>query len=70
MFIYSHDKAKKITKKVKSNGTKLGVTRVSNGYRGIKYWYDSNGKEIASKTTTNTYPNAEAAKQAAKELKQ
>ena len=57
------------TKKVKSNGIKLGIVRTSNGFRGVKIWYGKDGRtETARKLTAKTYPTADAAKQEAKKL--
>lgn len=69
-FIYSHDKKVKRATTVKSNGTKLGTIRTSDGYRGIKSWYASDGKTvILQKQTAKTYPNKQTAINEAEKLK-
>ncbi len=68
-YIKKHDANVDIAKTVKRSATKLGVYRTSKGFRGIKIWYDNDGKTvIAQKTTTETYQTADEAKKQAEKL--
>lgn len=68
-YIKQHDKPITRATTIKSNGTKLGTTRTSDGWKATKTWYGSDGKTVVkTKTTSQIYPTEAEARAAAEKL--